>query len=674
MAVTRPATIHYLRENHVERSPHRVLVIDTETTPLHRKRPETQTLRLWCAKLVRRHGHEPGKPRVERFRGHTAAEVADLVAGLANSDSALWVYCHNLNFDLAVTELPVRLIERGYRVTEAALTTDDPWFRAARGSRRITVADSWSYLPASVEHIGELLSMPKRRRPRYDAGEDVWWPYCERDVDIVAAALSQLMDWWDAGGYGNWSITGPATGWSSYRHMEPRPKVLIDPDPDARALEADAITGGRRFVRRVGRYPRGLYADLDMATAHLQVMRSFRLPWRRLRRFESMAIDDAHLSALWTDILARVEIETASPRYPLRTAHGVFYPVGRFETTLAGPEIREAAQRGELRAIGAGWVYATSRHMRDWADWIAGLLDPSNADVPPAVRLTAKGWSRSVPGKWDGHTSEVIEREPDLRPGWLAERGFLGPTGERADFLLLGGERWTIRRDLWSDDAFPAVLAFVQSYTRVALGRLIDALGPAVISANTDGAVVDVDRILAGGTGYQPEEDAAPADRLRWLDWRCRGLSALTTPFVVRVKSAFERLTVISPQHLIMGRKRRLAGIPASAKRDSRGRYVFTSWPRLRVQIARTHGPTYTTRRRTVNLVNVPPAGWLLADGQVLPVVLETDPRGLPYADPGQLWDLDRLDLAPIYRQHALLRPLMATTTRQEAPGRAMPP
>lgn len=672
--MSRPVGIHYLRPNHVERSPHRVLVFDTETVPVASGKPDTQTLRLWTAKLVRRHGWEAAKPRTERYRGHSADEVADLIDGLARSDSSLWVFAHNLHFDLSVTELPVRLAERGWRITEAALTTDDPWFRATKRSYRLTVTDSWSYLPASVKDLGALLSMPKKHMPPFELDEAAWWPYCERDVDIVAAGIVSLMDWWDAGSYGNWSLTGPATGWSSYRHMSPLPKVLIDPANDARTLEAEAITGGRRLVTRVGKYPRGLYADLDISTAHLQVMLSERLPWRRLRHFDAMAVDDPHLRSRWTDILARVEIETASPRYPLRTAHGVFYPVGRFATTLAGPEIRDAARRGELRAIGEGWVYGTSPHMATWAGWIADLLDPSNETVPPAVRLAAKSWSRSVPGKWDGHTSEVVERVPDLRPGWLAETGFIAAGRRKADFLLLGHERWTIARDLWADDAFPAILAFIQSHTRVALGRIIDALGPAVVTANTDGAVVDVDRVPFGRTRYQPEIDAMPADKLRWLDWRCRELSTDVAPFTLRVKSACERLTVISPQHLIMGRRRRLSGIPATARRDSRGRYVFTSWPKLHVQIARTHGPTYTTRRRTVNLANVPPAGWLWVDGTVSPVVFR-DGEHVPVTDAADFCpELPGSLLAPRERQHVLLRPLMPTERPQEAPGRAMAP
>jgi hypothetical protein len=245
MKPRRPTSIHWLRENAQERSPYRVLVLDTETRPASPDDRERQVLRLWAARLDRRHGVDPKRPRQEHYRGRTAADVVALVTELARADHTLWMATHNLNFDLAVTELPVLLTAAGWRISEAALTTDDPWCRMVRGSRRLVIADSFSWLPASVETIGELIGRRKLPLPPFDGPDDEWYDRCERDVAITADAIKSAMDWWDAGRFGNWSITGPATGWSSYRHRRPRPHVLIDPDPAARAFEMRAVTGGR---------------------------------------------------------------------------------------------------------------------------------------------------------------------------------------------------------------------------------------------------------------------------------------------------------------------------------------------------------------------------------------------------------------------------------------------
>lgn len=655
----RPTSVHWLRENARERSPHRLLVVDTETQPASDQDPQRQVLRLWAARLRRRHGIDPKRPRTEDHRGRTAGELVELIDVLARTDATLWIVTHNLTFDLAVTELPVHLAAAGWRITEGALTTDDPWFRATRGRRRLAVADSWSWFPTSVEAIGRLIGRRKVALPDWGADESAWWDRCEADVAIVDAALASTLDWWDAGHLGNWSITGPATGWSSYRHRRPRPHVLVDPDPAARAFEMRAVTGGRKEVRRLGLQAPGLYADLDLATAHLTAMAGLALPWRRLRTFDQLELDARELRSTVQDVLAWADVETDAPRYPWDSGRGTLYPVGRFRSLLAGPELREARERGELRAIHQGRAYLVSPHMADWALWLAGLLDERAEGVPPAVRLLAKHWSRCVPGKWAGHASDVISRDPDPRPGWAIERLMLMPERRPADLLRIGNERWTIVRDEWADDAFPAILAWIQSATRVAMGRLVDIVGPAVVSLNTDGAIVDVGRVMAH-VAPATEADLMPGSwQLRELDQLCQAWDPALDPFSVRVKRAAAQVTVISPQHVILDRERRLAGIPRRAIALAGGRYTFTQWPRLRVQLARDQGPGYRTVEATVDLAHIPPGGWLTCSGRVIPPLvrqvdghdqLQEPPREAVEAAGG----LDRQE-----RQHAALRPVL---------------
>ena len=394
-----------------------------------------------------------------------------------------------------------------------------------------------------------------------------------------------------------------------------------------------------------------------MATAHLTVMGNLPLPAQRMHGFDSMDPDDSRLRSRVVDVLADVELDARTPRYPWDSGRGVFYPTGRFRTTLAGPEIREAIARDELVSIGPGYVYHVRAHMQPWAVWLAGLIDRDRTDVPATVRLLAKHWSRCVPGKWASHTSEVVDKVPDPRPGWAVERGAIMPGMRAADFLRVGGELWTIARDEWADDAFPAILAYIQSHTRLALGRLLDALGPSWISCNTDGTMVDAlawwDHQHPDHRGRRPRQAEIVAELDQW----CHDQGRLWSPFVVRPKGAWRDLTVLGPQHLILSGERRLAGIPARAVDLGDGAFRFTAWPKLRVQLVPDAPAQYRTEDRVVSLAHVAPNGWLTVAGRVVPVELHQDRAvtGTP-ASSTPRFPVDA-DVAPKDRQHAALRP-----------------
>lgn len=609
----RPQRVHYLRHNKRETSPSRLLVFDTESRYVQDGKVETHTLAVWCAKLIVRNGEAYGRGEDADHAGTTADALAALVERAARGRRTLWVFAHNLNFDLAVTSLPVRLAARGWELTQNALATDAPWCRMRLGRHRVTIADSASWLPRSVAELGVAVGIRKPALPPQDDDQAVL-DRCRADVEITSAALCELMDWWDDERLGNWSVTGPSTGWSAMRHMPAPQRVVIDPDPDARAFERSALMGGRREAFRVGHFEGAAYADLDLVHAHLSVCAEYALPYRRLSRFASLGLDSAWLDSPSLDVLAECVVRPQAPRYPLRTPRGVFYPVGEFQTVLAGPELREARARGELRSIGAGYVYQVIHHMRPWALWAARILDGEVRGVPAVARIAVKGWSRTVPGRWAARTSEEVMRLPDLRDGWAVEHGTLEPGHRPAAFVTFGGEQRVYARDQESDDSFPAVLAFVQSHTRVLLGRVLDALGTAALQCNTDGVVA---RTAWRGAIVERVQDAA-------------------APLRVAVKARARSVDVYGPQQVVFGTEPRLSGVPRTATAMGDLRFRYWSWPRLRTQIERGRPDVYERRELETDLSAVPVNRWRMADGECRPVVARSAavPAGTILAPP----------------------------------------
>lgn len=610
------------------------MVFDTETTPHVIGSAILHTLALWEASITYRHNRQRKSEQDQTFGGTSATGLVELIEKLSTDRETLWVFAHNLSFDLAVTRLPVLLIEHGWELTRHALASDAPWARLRKGKRRVTLANSASYLPASVEELGRLVGQAKLPLPSPD-DLDALRDRCRVDVAITREALIDLMDWWDEGAYGNWSITGPATGWGAYRHIPMGVNVLIDPDPIAVAFERGALLAGRREAWHVGRQRDGFYLDLDIEHAHLTACATQALPYQRMKGFDSLPLDTPYLRASSMDVLAEATIHTDTPRYPLLTEHGIFYPVGTFRTQLSGPELREALARNELVAIGKGFLYRVGAHMARWGTWMRELMEGGASALPGAVGVAVKAWSRSVPGRWANRTSELLTEYADRRPGWWLEHGTWGPERWPVSYLTIGGIQSVLRRDVESENSFPAVLAWIQSWCRVWLGRLVDLAGDAVIQCNTDGLIVDAERLALHFGRRLRGSTVTAAGAERQIALALSTLNEAIAPARVRVKRTARTVRVVGAQHVILDSERRLSGVPREAAEIGDLRFRYWSWPGLAGQLLGGDAPGFVQREEHADLSRVTVNRYVTESGRTEAPTATMDQAGgttfLPY-------------------------------------------
>lgn len=633
---------HYLRPNEVERSPKLILFYDTEAVPIPGCDPEVQRLRLWSACAVLRRGHEPRKDREQWYRGRTREQLAQLVDELAGGSAPLYVCAHNLSYDLTTTQLPVQLHGLGWTLGSHNLPSDAPWGHMRQGRHTVRLIDSFSYLPRSEEEIGDAIGLPKLRMPDWEEADDAWWTYCERDVAILASSMVQLMDWWDASQLGCWTDTGPGCGWNSFRHMSIRgPKaapmftrgprvgtfpyldtgrVVIDQDEEARAFERQALYAGRQECWRTGRMEGRQWVELDMVRSYLTCAAEYPLPFRRGYRFSSLPLDSEYLEGPHLGVIAECVIRTDVPRYPLRGRRGLIYPVGTFRTVLAGPEVAEAHRRGDLLSVGAGYGYPLRFVMQPWADWCARVIDGEEPDTPPTARIAAKGWSKAVPGRWALRTSRVVATSPHSEQGWWAEHSRQAGTGAPVTTWAMAGRWEMVIRDQEAENAFPAVLAWLQSICRVALGRAIDHLGDdAMLSCCTDGLIVAADR-LAQLAGAGEEYRAHPEELSTLADLGAAMLTELDPRLPWQAKGVYRSVRALGPLHMVLDGRRRMAGVPSGARTVGPDTLEFETWPKLGSQMHQGDGRGYRRGRKTMSFGHLMVNRWRAEDGCCEPV------------------------------------------------------
>lgn len=615
-----PAPVHYLRPNHAEWSPPAVIFLDTETRVLPGVEPETLALRCWAAHYVDRKVPRGGSWRCEWGRGTTSDELAAWIDARFTGRTTVWLYCHNLAFDLVTTRLPLALTRAGWRVSEASVGGKAPWLRLGKGKRRLTVVDSWSWLPGPLESLAQRAGLVKPPLPDDGDSLDRWMARCVADVAILESVMLELMDWWDRNQLGRWNLTGASTGWNAFRHTRTGERIVVDPDPEPVAADRAAYHGGRRGTWSIGEHRAGPFFELDFAAAYPTIAAELPLPVGRARRFDSLDTGSSLVTSDRWGIVARCRIKTDVPRWPCRVGKRTWYPVGEFWADLAGPDIAAAADAGALVEIGPGTVHRLGRAMSPWARWCLDVQNGEHPDSPPAARFAAKHWGRSVIGKWAARGFEKIELGGSPLFGWGHEEVWHHDLGVHGQLVDLGGRRWLVFESGDNDNAYPAVPAYVESHVRVRLNRAIEALGAGcVLQCDTDGLIVSgrtVGTRAAGGMFAYDPADSVTGRLARVLD----SVAPLVAPLVLRVKSRADHVKIMGPQHLMFGDQRRLSGIPGNAVEQPDGSFRVKQWPGLTWQMRHGSAAGYVRPERNPHIRGSHPTGWVLADGRVVPV------------------------------------------------------
>lgn len=646
----RALPVHRLRPNHSEWSPPAVIYLDTETRSEVHERGELHRLRLWCARLDDRRPGKHKHPASHLATGETAWQLVEQVQAWMRGRSTVWLYCHNLAFDLTTTRLPDHLSRLGWDVTAAAISGTAPWVRLAKGSKRLALCDSWSWLPASLASIGAQVGQPKLPLPAQGDDDAAWRARCWSDVHALAQAVGSLLDWWDREQLGHWSITGAACGWNAYRHTPTAQEVVIDQgcphpahvkhggdwteqdrhqcNPVGVRDDRSAVYGGRRGVWRVGEHRFGPFAEIDFKAAYNTVPAHLLLPWKRSHRVAALDLDDPRLSNPRLGFVGHVQVETDVARWPIRWRGAVWYPVGAFTTVLAQPDLDDALRLGCVRSVGSGWMHRLGDAMRWWAQWNLDVTDGIERDAPPAARLAAKHWGRAVIGKWSAHGHDRYPLGPSCGAAWGYLEGWTLGTGRRGGVTMIGGTQYWSEQTDSGDNTYPAVHAFVEAHVRTRLNRVIEALGPrAVLQADTDGLIVNCRTV---GTHAARGHLVAPAglSATGRLNWCLDQLEPVYSPLVLRVKRTFSHVTVHGPQHLRVEGERRYSGVGKQYKETSPNVFTGLAWPGLAWQLTRGNRDGYLRPAMTATVKGPYATGWVLEDGSVVPVQAYQDTDG----------------------------------------------
>lgn len=598
---------HWIRQNETTRLPRCFVYLDTEAHQQRVKGGEVQTFHLAATRATQTRAGRPDYLRDESATFTDTPALWEWIDKRCSSSHRTVLVAHNLAYDLRISNALFHLPARGWTMKACRLDGGQAWVQWANGTRSLTMVDSLSWLPLPLDELAKKVGMVKPALPRWNAPAEQWVERCQADVAILSEVWSRVMEWLRTDDLGNFKPTGAGQAWAAFRHRFLTHNLLVHNDTDARDAERRAAWTGRCEAWRHGEQQGGPWWEWDLTTAYAVIARDCEVPIRlAFERSHATPKQWAALTKRYA-VVADVTVTTDVPTVPARSPHGIYWPVGTFETTLWDHEVALAERCGATVKVGRCWAYRKAPALRAWAEWVLGELAREDGDLDPVVRVVLKHWSRALIGrfgsKWGSWVPFGEHEHDDVSLQGVTDLD----TGETFKLLQLGRQTWRSTPPVEGPDACPQVMSWIMAEARCRLWTCMEIAGfDHVLYVDTDGLIVD-----------------------RHGDTALRGFGVDG----LRRKHRYGSLDIKGPRQLVVGARLRAAGVSKNARAVGGGRYEVETWRSLATSLHAHEADRVVIGERTVRLRGTDHRRHHLPDGTTAPVWTEPD-RVSVYATP----------------------------------------
>lgn len=491
---------HLWKAGRSNQTPSNILCFDSETYPTPVFTPTTgelHRLRLGWACGFRL---EKGKRTRETWCEYRHAnEFWDFLESRMDRHRPLWVFAHNLPFDLGTVKGWRYLSTAEWDWERIILTPSITYLVGVNGPYRTVWCDSTNYYHCPLATVGKAVGCPKMEMPGFSYPDRYWSDYCRNDVEILVRGMSSLITFVKEHRCGGWGPTIASLAMKSYLREFHKEKVLVHCHEQSLKLERAAYFGGMVSCPYIGRVPSTLATELDISS-HYPACCLSSLPIRLIDCQEnpSLGFVSSNINDYWS--AADVTLNTQFPDYPVRHNGLVYYPVGTFRTQLADAEFRHAMEHGRIKQI-----HAISRHIKEpifaeYMEYWYGLKEKYDRLGNDAFRTLCKYMLNSLYGKtgqttprwmaWGPEALRMVEKHHGASSGsleWI-ERMVPDLTAFE-ETMTVEGFPYTLRlRDYFGEvevcvgehesrDSVPAIAAAVTSIGRVRLREVQEGAG-----------------------------------------------------------------------------------------------------------------------------------------------------------------------------------------------------
>lgn len=498
--MTRPARYRHISRGKSEAVPKQMVFVDCETRDCGESGNENHEIhRLWFGYAS--YGiWEAGKlTRRKEIVFTTTREFWDWLREVAKPTSRIWLFAHNVGFDLTILDMCGVIRSGEYKTFKpttqpglneqydkrkgnqlGVLILEDPptviSLQRDDGAKLI-ILDTLNYWRTSLKALGKSVGLEKYDMPDYDVDYETWVKYCKRDVEIIELSITRLIGWWKSNKLGKFGFTSPSLAMAAFRHTNKNANILAHQEDTVRVLERNSYFGGQLESYHIGKIDEKIY-QYDVASLYPSVMKNNVYPVHLLEYDITDRVTDGFPSINPSHSTAEVFINSPSDTFPVRVKQGVLYMNGRGWVTLAGPELYYAKQMGYIEKTRSWATYECAELFNSYVDYFWDMKISAEREDDYVQRTFAKLMLNSLYGKF-GQMGSSLVPVTDYMP--IDEFGLCtvshALTGKITRYVSFFDV--VLREEKGKELQFsvPAISAFVTSYARQTMRKLKTIVG-----------------------------------------------------------------------------------------------------------------------------------------------------------------------------------------------------
>jgi hypothetical protein len=505
---------HILTKRIATQLPSNLLFFDTETRDKYRGRNKLlQRHEFWFGAAIyvslRGEHIETCKP----FELNSVDDFWKLLGSKLSKDKPLYLFAHNLTFDLTIIDFWNRHENEGYETTYAVLENPPMFLALKKDGKKLCIVDTFNYWKQPLAAIGKSLGFEKLPMPTSKTVTKEWRRYCLRDVEILQKQIINLFQFLRSQELGSFKISAPGLAFGTFRKRFMKHDVYIHDRNKVLELERAAYSGGmvRNFF--LGKITNETIYKYDVNSLYPAMMLN-KYPVKLLEDMQNEAPNKLLKLLPAMGAVAHVRMKVYDRTYPKRFNNRLCEVSGRFSAYLCGEELYQALRLGHVEKVLYAAIYDVDFIFHEYVTYFWNLRKQYQAAGDRVNEQFVKLLMNSLYGrfgmrghKWVDFTNKNLEDyytyfgsqcppsyiAKDFSPivnsfrhKWYAE-GLDDPItlryySGRLEMQFPTGEH---------SESFCAISAFVTSYAREELRRLITIAGvPECYYCDTDSLFV----------------------------------------------------------------------------------------------------------------------------------------------------------------------------------------